>query len=516
MDQKRLMYCNQCEETAFHKACTMRGVCGKVPELANKLDLLKEYLKVLSANRLANHNATDADKHFIMHSLFKLITNANFNIEAIDQEIAKAKELTGVHEGITPYYEADPDLYALKNLVITGLMGMAAYHSHAYNLGFESQEVHTFTMEALAKVNDVKTVEDMVKLIDETGAHGVMAMELLDKANTTTYGNPEISEVQLGVGKRPGILISGHDFHDLKQLLEQSKDAGIDIYTHSEMLPAHYYPELKKYEHLIANYGNAWWKQVEEFQTFSGPILFTTNCIVPPRPNANYTDRLYATGDCDHPGFKRIEVQADGTKDFSDIINHAKQTKPPKAIESGSITGGFAHHQVLALADKIIEEIKAGNIRKFVVMSGCDGRKPERAYYTNFAKGLPEDVIILTSGCAKYRYNKLNLGDINGIPRVLDAGQCNDSYSWVVVANALVKAFDVASVNELPIVFNIAWYEQKAIIVLLSLLHLGIGNICAGPDLPGYFTPTVETFLKEHHGLRTIKDVDADLKEMLA
>ncbi len=504
------MYCNQCEEAAGNKACTVQGVCGKDYELANLLDELKEYLKVLSTQIENDPVGHQQEKHFIMDSLFKLITNANFNKENIRKQIALAKSYTK-RDDVVAYEEENEDINALKSLIMGGLMGMAAYHSHAIHLGYEDQDIHNFMVKTLANFNELHDLESALAVVDETGAYGVKVMALLDKANTTSYGNPEITNVNIGVGDRPGILISGHDLADLAQLLEQSKDSGVDIYTHSEMLPAHYYPKFKQYSHLKGNYGNAWWKQTTEFETFNGPILFTTNCIVPPKANASYKERLYATGNCDYPGFKRIPVNSDGTKDFSEVIAQAKTCTAPTEIETGSITGGFAHNQVLALADTVVENIKNGSIRKFVVMSGCDGRKRDRNYYENFAASLKDDAIILTSGCAKYRYNKLNLGDINGVPRVLDAGQCNDSYSWVVIAMKLQEIFKLNDINELPISFNIAWYEQKAIIVLLSLLHLGIKDIKVGPSLPSYLSPATANYLVEHYGISGINTVEQDL-----
>ncbi|MFV0479963.1 MAG: hydroxylamine reductase [Anaerorhabdus sp.] len=507
------MMCNQCEECAQNVACTVSGVCGKEPELSSLLDQLKEACKIISKQVLVDGDATLEKQRFVMHSMFKLITNANFNKERIMAELEVAKKLSHQQE-FTPYKETDADLNAVKSMILSGLMGMCAYHSHAINLGYEDEEIHQFLMKTLAYINEEKDLGNLLKIVDETGAMGVKVMALLDKANTETYGTPELSRVQLGVGNRPGILISGHDLCDLEQLLKQSEESGVDIYTHSEMLPAHYYPNLKKYSHLVGNYGNAWWKQTTEFKSFHGPILFTTNCIVPPSDSANYKDQLYATGDCDFPGFKRIKVNADGTKDFSEIIDHAKKCEKPEALESGELMGGFAHQQVLSLADKIVENIKNGSIRKFIVMSGCDGRKKERSYYTEFAQHLEKDTIILTSGCAKYRYNKLDLGDINGIPRLLDAGQCNDSYSLAVVALKLKEVFGMSDVNELPLSFNIAWYEQKAIIVLLALLHLGFKNIQVGPTLPGYLTPATTAYLVDNFGLTVKGDVAEDIERL--
>lgn len=498
---KNKMFCNQCQETVNNDACRISGVCGKTPGLSNKMDILKEYLKVLS-KQIRNGTNNLSEKRFVMHSMFKLITNANFNEFSIDEEIKRAKSFTGV-ENLEAYYEKNEDLNSLKSLIISGLMGMCAYHSHAINLGYESDEIHNFVINTLASMNEIEDLTELITLSDETGNFGVQVMDLLDKANTNKFGNPEITEVKLGVNNRPGILITGHDLNDIEQLLEQSKDSGIDIYTHSEMLPAHYYPKLKKYEHLVGNYGNAWWKQREEFPHFNGPILFTTNCIVPPKKNASYIDKVYTTGDCDYLEFKRI-AENNGTKDFSEIIERAKSCLPPMEIEQGTIIGGFAHNQVLSLADTIIENIQNGSIAEFVVMSGCDGRSNERQYYETFAKELPETSIILTSGCAKYRYNKLDLKDINGIPRVLDAGQCNDSYSLAVIALKLKEVLGLSDINELPIRYNIAWYEQKAIIVLLALLHLGVKNIKVGPTLPGYLSNNVIKLLVENYNISTI------------
>ncbi|MDF9824551.1 hydroxylamine reductase [Breznakia sp. PF5-3] len=508
---KTAMYCNQCEETAANKACTVSGVCGKDSELANLMDELKEYLKVLSLQIKDEKEGKLEEKHFIMNSMFKLITNANFSHESIQKQILLAKTYTK-RDDVVAIYEEDEDLNALKSLIMGGLMGMSAYHSHAIHLGHEDNEIHNFLIETLAKINDIKELDELLKISDRCGYYGVKVMALLDHANTTKYGNPEITKVNIGVGKRPGILVSGHDLKDIEQLLEQSQGSGVDIYTHSEMLPAHYYPNLKKYDHLVGNYGNAWWKQTSEFESFHGPIIFTTNCIVPPKANASYVDKTYATGNCDYPTFKRIKELPDGTKDFSEVIAQAQNCQPPQEIENGEIVGGFAHNQVLSLADAVVENIKNGSIRKFVVMSGCDGRKRDRNYYAEFAKTLADDTIILTSGCAKYRYNKLQLKDINGIPRVLDAGQCNDSYSWVVVAMKLKEVFELNDINELPISFNIAWYEQKAIIVLLSLLHLGIKDIKVGPTLPGYLSKNTAAYLVEHYGISGINSVGEDIK----
>lgn len=510
---KSAMYCNQCEETAGNQACTLKGVCGKDSVLANLMDELKEYLKVM-AQQLLTKTHTEIEKiekqRFIMNSLFKLITNANFSHETIRESLARAQRYTKVTT-LQPYYEADEDLNALKSLIMSGLMGMSAYHAHAIHLGFEEAAIHDFVTETLATMNACTDLNALLALSDKTGAYGVQVMALLDQANTSTYGHPEMTSVNIGVGKRPGILVSGHDLNDLAQLLEQSVDSGVDIYTHSEMLPAHYYPKLKKYPHLVGNYGNAWWQQTSEFETFQGPIVFTTNCIVPPRKNAGYLDKTYSTGNCDYPSFKRVKERADGTKDFSAVIAQAQTCSSPQAIETGTIIGGFAHQQVLTLANEIVENIQTGAIRKFIVMSGCDGRKRARSYYETFAKNLADDTIILTSGCAKYRYNKLQLKTINGIPRVLDAGQCNDSYSWVIVALKLKEMLQLKNINDLPIHFNIAWYEQKAIIVLLALLHLGIKGIKLGPTLPGYLSETTKRYLMTHYGICETQQVAEDI-----
>ncbi|MEG0283748.1 MAG: hydroxylamine reductase [Erysipelotrichales bacterium] len=513
------MFCYQCQEAVGNTGCTFAGVCGKPSTLANLMDIYKDALKKLSA-LINGKDGVEEEQRYIMEGLFKLITNANFDEKVFEREIACAyeyinkhsdKEVTysitgGMWKTVGTLKEENEDVRGLRELIITGLMGLAAYHSHAFRLGFESKEVHEFTVDTLAKLDSTSTLEDLVSLVDKTGEMGVNGMALLDEANTSTYGNPEISQVKLGVGNRPGILISGHDLHDLEALLEQSKDAGIDIYTHSEMLPAHYYPKLKKYDHLYGNYGNSWWKQVEEFETFNGPILFTTNCIVPPKKDSSYKDMVYTTGNAGFDGFKHVQ-----NGDFSEIIELAKTCKAPTAIEEGEITGGFAHSQVFDLADTIVENIKNGSIRKFFVMGGCDGRHDTRDYYKEFAEGLNKDTIILTAGCAKYRYNKLGLGDINGIPRVLDAGQCNDSYSLAIIALKLKEIFELNDINDLPIAYNIAWYEQKAVIVLLALLHLGVKNIKLGPTLPAFISPNVAQFLIDTYNISTISTVEEDL-----
>lgn len=541
------MFCFQCQETAKGTGCTVRGVCGKLPETNRWMDLLLSIVRGTGTiyHALLEDGAKDDVKvdDFIIDALFATITNANFDDNAllakVDNGIAIKKQLLeeaakrgiklpAYHEvewgGEKADYEAEgdketvlregnEDIRSLKETIVLGLKGMAAYYEHAARIGYRDESIIRFMAKALAGItNPVASADSLLQLLLETGKVGVSAMALLDKANTTAYGNPEITKVNIGVGKRPGILISGHDLHDLADLLEQTEGTGIDVYTHSEMLPGHYYPELKKYKHLVGNYGNAWWKQKEEFAHFNGPIVFTTNCIVPPSPKANYNDRVFTTNSTGFPGWKYIPTKADGHKDFSEVIEMARHCEAPEEIEHGEIIGGFAHNQVFALADKIVEAVKSGAIRKFVVMSGCDGRMKSRNYYTEFAEALPKDVVILTSGCAKYKYNKLNLGDINGIPRVLDAGQCNDSYSWAVVALKLKEIFGAADINDLPISFNIAWYEQKAVIVLLALLSLGVKNIHIGPTLPAFVSPNVLKVLQENFGLGTISTVDEDLR----
>ena len=541
------MFCFQCQETAKGTGCTVRGVCGKLPETNRWMDLLLSIVRGTGTiyHALLEDGAKDDVKvdDFIIDALFATITNANFDDNAllakVDNGIAIKKQLLeeaakrgiklpAYHEvewgGEKADYEAEgnketvlresnEDIRSLKETIVLGLKGMAAYYEHAARIGYRDESIIRFMAKALAGItNPVASADSLLQLLLETGKVGVSAMALLDKANTTAYGNPEITKVNIGVGKRHGILISGHDLHDLADLLEQTEGTGIDVYTHSEMLPGHYYPELKKYKHLVGNYGNAWWKQKEEFAHFNGPIVFTTNCIVPPSPKANYNDRVFTTNSAGFPGWKYIPTKADGHKDFSEVIEMARHCEAPEEIEHGEIIGGFAHNQVFALADKIVEAVKSGAIRKFVVMSGCDGRMKSRNYYTEFAEALPKDVVILTSGCAKYKYNKLNLGDINGIPRVLDAGQCNDSYSWAVVALKLKEIFGAADINDLPISFNIAWYEQKAVIVLLALLSLGVKNIHIGPTLPAFVSPNVLKVLQENFGLGTISTVDEDLR----
>lgn len=541
------MFCFQCQETAKGTGCILSGVCGKTPEVANMQDLLLFVVRGIAvynqALRKDGRSSARADK-FIFDALFTTITNANFDKHSIIEKIKKGLELkkdlsnqvTIEHApdectwyGDETEFEekaqtvgvlrtSDEDIRSLKELVHYGIKGMAAYVEHAYNLGYENPEIFAFMQYALAELTreDI-TVDELITLTLATGNHGVQAMAQLDTANTSHYGNPEISEVNIGVRNNPGILVSGHDLKDIEELLQQTEGTSIDIYTHSEMLPAHYYPQLKKYKHLVGNYGNAWWKQKEEFESFNGPILFTTNCIVPPRPNATYKDRIYTTGATGLEGATYIPERKDGKqKDFSVIIEHARRCQPPVAIESGKIVGGFAHAQVIALADKVVEAVKSGAIRKFFVMAGCDGRMKSRSYYTEFAEKLPADTVILTAGCAKYRYNKLPLGDINGIPRVLDAGQCNDSYSLAIIAMKLQEVFGLKDINDLPIVYNIAWYEQKAVIVLLALLALGVKKIHLGPTLPAFLSPNVKQVLIDNFGIGGISTADEDIAKFLA
>jgi len=538
------MFCNQCQETAKNIGCTINGVCGKKEVTANIQDLLMFACQGLSYATIEARKKgidTNAESKHITNCLFMTITNANFDddslLDAIKdcfkyRDALKGKiTLTEKHDSITwkasndqEYlekanhvgiltYDTNEDIRSLKQYILFGIKGVAAYVEHAFNLGFEQQDIYNFMEESLVMITKPMDLNNMLDWVMKTGECGVKAMALLDKANTTTFGNPEISKVNIGVGKNPGILISGHDLKDLEQLLIQTEGKGIDIYTHSEMLPAHAYPTLKKYKHLVGNYGNAWHRQLVEFETFNGPILFTTNCLVPTKKANTYNDRVFTTGATGMPGWKRVDKKlANGHKDFSEIIAMAKTCKAPTAIENGDITIGFAHNQVLALADKILEAVNSGAIKKMVVMSGCDARQSTREYYTDFAKNLPKDTVILTSGCAKYRYNKLQLGDINGIPRVLDAGQCNDSYSWALVALKLKEVLNLDDINKLPIVFNIAWYEQKAIIVHLALLYLGIKNTHIGPTLPGFMTPNVLKVVQEKFGVQTIKTVEEDMK----
>lgn len=545
------MFCFQCQETAKGTGCTVRGVCGKLPETSRWMDLLLSVVRGVGTIAHALKQAgVDYNKEevgdFVVDALFATITNANFDDAALlqktDKGIALKKQLLalatdngvslpnyqevtwggekaeyqaeGTREGVLRTTNAD--IRSLKELTVLGLKGIAAYYEHAARLGERQEDIIDFMMEALATIaNPEAEMQELLNTVLATGKYGVDTMALLDKANTGTYGQPEITKVNIGVGKNPGILISGHDLHDIEDLLQQTEGTGIDVYTHGEMLPAHYYPQLKKYKHLVGNYGNAWWKQKEEFSTFNGPIIFTTNCIVPPTANANYKDRVFTLNSTGFPGWKHIPTGANGHKDFSEVIELAKKCEAPTEIEHGEIVGGFAHAQVFALADKIVEAVKSGAIRKFVVMGGCDGRMKSRNYYTDFAKALPKDVVILTSGCAKFKYNKLNLGDINGIPRVLDAGQCNDSYSWAVVALKLKEIFGANDINDLPIFFNIAWYEQKAVIVLLALLSLGVKNIHIGPTLPAFVSEGVLKVLVENFGLGTISTVEEDIEEYI-
>ena len=535
------MFCYQCQETAGCTGCTRSGVCGKAPDVAAMQDLLVWVTKGLSAvtTRLrAEGKAVEPQvNHLITWNLFTTITNANFDKEAIIAQVrdtlaVKAELLSqladrsGLPEAALwtdgePAYAVqaarvgvlatkDEDIRSLRELITYGLKGLAAYTKHANALLREDGAVDAFLQKALAAtLDDSLTAEDLTALALETGKYGVQGMALLDEANTSAYGNPEITHVNIGVGKNPGILVSGHDLRDLEMLLQQTQGTGVDVYTHSEMLPAHYYPAFKKYPNFVGNYGNAWWKQTEEFASFNGPILMTTNCIVPPRDS--YKDRLYTTGAAGYPGCTHIPGGAGEEKDFSALIEHAKRCALPVEIETGEIVGGFAHAQVLALADKVVEAVKSGAIRKFVVMAGCDGRAKSRSYYTEFAKALPKDTVILTAGCAKYKYNKLDLGDIGGIPRVLDAGQCNDSYSLAVIALKLKEVFGLEDINDLPIVYNIAWYEQKAVIVLLALLSLGVKNIHLGPTLPAFLSPNVAKVLTDSFGIAGITTVEDDL-----
>lgn len=540
MDQK--MFCYQCQETAGCKGCTVVGVCGKQPDVAAMQDLLVWVTKGISAvtTRLREEGRAVADEvnHLVTENLFTTITNANFDKAEIEKRIEKTLEMktalweqlerrdnlpeaagwTGEpSEFIKKASEAgvligqNEDIISLRSLITYGLKGLSAYTRHANVLLQEDREADAFLQRALAAtLDDGLSVDDLIHLTLETGEYGVRGMALLDRANTETYGNPEITTVDIGVGSNPGILVSGHDLRDMEMLLEQTQGTGVDVYTHSEMLPAQYYPAFKKYPNFKGNYGNAWWRQKEEFEMFNGPILMTTNCIVPPKDS--YKDRLYTTGAAGYPGCTYINGGIGGKKDFSVIIQHAKRCEPPTGIEQGQIIGGFAHAQVLALADKVVDAVKSGKIRKFVVMAGCDGRAKSRTYYTDFAKALPEDTVILTAGCAKYRYNKLNLGDIEGIPRVLDAGQCNDSYSLAVIAMKLQEIFGLDDINDLPIIYNIAWYEQKAVIVLLALLSLGIKNIHLGPTLPAFLSPNVVNVLVEKFGIAGIDSVESDVE----
>ncbi len=539
------MFCFQCQETAGCRGCTIRGVCGKKPETAALQDLLIYVTKGISAVttklRSEGKEVPGDVNHLVTVNLFTTITNANFDDAAITARIEKTlseKEAllakvqdraslpaAALWNGARESFAAkaalvgvlatkDEDIRSLRELITYGLKGLAAYTKHANALLQDDPEVDAFIQRALAAtLDDSLSADDLTALALKTGEYGVKGMALLDKANTEAYGNPEITKVEIGVRKNPGILVSGHDLRDLEMLLEQTKGTGVDVYTHSEMLPAHYYPFFKKYDHFAGNYGNAWWKQTTEFESFHGPILMTTNCIVPPKDS--YKDRLWTTGAAGYPGCRHIDAPYGETKDFSAIIEQAKTCAAPEEIETGEIVGGFAHAQVFALADKVVEAVKSGAIRKFIVMAGCDGRMKSREYYTEFAKALPKDTVILTAGCAKYKYIKLNLGDINGIPRVLDAGQCNDSYSLALIALKLKDAFGLDDVNQLPIVYNIAWYEQKAVIVLLALLSLGVKNIHLGPTLPAFLSPNVTNVLVQNFGIGGITDVDSDLKSMI-
>lgn len=536
------MFCYQCQETAGCSGCTQVGVCGKKPDVAAMQDLLiyvtKGISAVTTALRAGGEEVSSEINHLITLNLFTTITNANFDKEVITERIkitlSKKQELlqkvrnvqmlpeAAVWNGSEENFEAkaaqvgvlateNEDIRSLRELITYGLKGLSAYSKHANVLLKDSEEVDAFLQRALsATLDNTLTADQLVELAMETGKYGVDGMAMLDSANTEAYGNPEITKVNIGVGSRPGILVSGHDLKDLEMLLEQTQGTGVDIYTHSEMLPAHYYPKFKKYPNFIGNYGNAWWKQKEEFEAFNGPILMTTNCIVPPK--SSYKDRLFTTGATGYPGCKHINGGIGEQKDFSEIIAMAKSCQPPTEIENGEIIGGFAHNQVLSLADKIVDAVKTGAIKKFVVMAGCDGRAKSRSYYTDFAKALPKDTVILTAGCAKYKYNKLNLGDINGIPRVLDAGQCNDSYSLAVIALKLKEVFECNDINELPIIYNISWYEQKAVIVLLSLLYLGVKNIHLGPTLPAFLSPNVAKVLVDNFGITGIGTVEEDIE----
>ena len=544
-NKENKMFCFQCQETAGCSGCTVSGVCGKKPDVAAMQDLLvyvtKGFSAVTTKLRSERKEIEDYVNEMIIVNLFTTITNANFDkdsiIERIKNTLATKEELirkvenrevlpeAALWKGTEADFEAkasrvgilsteNEDIRSLRELITYGLKGLAAYAKHAAALAHTDVEIDAFLQRALAAtLDDSLSADQLTALTLETGSYGVKVMELLDKANTETYGNPEITKVNIGVGKNPGILVSGHDLRDLEMLLEQTQGTGVDVYTHSEMLPAHYYPAFKKYPNFIGNYGNAWWKQKEEFESFRGPILMTTNCIVPPKDS--YKGHMYTTGAASYPGCTHIPGGVGEEKDFSQIIEQAKKCQAPEEIEHGEIVGGFAHAQVLALADKIVEAVKSGAIRKFVVMAGCDGRAKSRNYYTDFAKGLPKDTVILTAGCAKYKYNKLDLGDIGGIPRVLDAGQCNDSYSLAVIALKLKEVFELNDINELPIVYNIAWYEQKAVIVLLALLSLGVKNIHLGPTLPAFLSPNVAKILVDNFGISGIGTVEEDLKNLI-
>lgn len=548
------MFCYQCQEAIKGIACDGKaGYCGKTDEVANLQDLLIYLLKGIS---LLNKKAREMDINqertdkFVFNGLFQTITNGNFDKNVFIREIKKAVALResiksaieekgesipgDMHESVYWTPQSDPeiikkseevgvltteneDIRSLRELVIYGVKGISAYAEHAFNLEHKSSDLYAFMQNALAATTDDSlSADDLVNLVMDTGKHGVDVMALLDKANTTAYGNPEISKVNLGVRNNPAILVSGHDLKDLEELLQQTDGTGVDVYTHSEMLPAHYYPAFKKYDHFVGNYGNSWWRQTEEFESFNGPVLFTTNCLVPPKKKATYTDRVYTTGPVGFEGFPHIPERNGGPKDFSEIIEHAKKCQPPVEIETGEIVGGFAHNQVTQLADKVVDAVKTGAIKKFFVMAGCDGRMKSREYYTDFATKLPEDTVILTAGCAKYRYNKLPLGDIGGIPRILDAGQCNDSYSLAVIALKLKEIFELNDINELPIEYNIAWYEQKAVIVLLALLYLGVKNIQLGPTLPAFLSPGVAKVIQDKFGLKKIGTAEDDIKMFMS
>ena len=541
MEQQN-MFCYQCQETAGCKGCTRVGVCGKTAQTAGLQDVLiyatKGLSEVATKLREAGKEIQQAVNHLVTENLFITITNANFDDEKITKKIAETLECkkalltelgdaNALSDAATWYATENfeqkmpqasvlatehEDIRSLRELIVYGLKGMAAYNKHANALGKAQEEIDAFLQKALAKtLDDSLDAEALIALTMETGKFGVDVMALLDDANTSAYGNPQITKVNIGVRNHPAILVSGHDLHDLEILLKQTEGTGVDVYTHSEMLPAHYYPAFQKYEHFVGNYGNAWWQQKEEFEAFQGPILLTTNCLIPPLES--YKDRIYTTGAVGFTGCKHIEGSFGEEKDFSEIIAHAKKCPAPKELETGEIIGGFAHNQVLSLADKVVDAVKSGAIKKFVVMAGCDGRSPKRNYYTDFAKALPKDTVILTAGCAKYKYNKLDLGDIQGIPRVLDAGQCNDSYSLAVIALKLKEVFGLEDVNELPIIYNIAWYEQKAVIVLLALLYLGVKNIHLGPTLPAFLSPNVAKVLVENFGIAGIGTVEEDMAQ---
>lgn len=547
------MFCYQCQETSKNEGCTIKGVCGKTADVANMQDLLMYLCKGISYYTVRlRENGVEVPQinKFIVDSLFMTITNANFDINRFKVRVHIAYEMrnaakerlqnlgvnidditySGSHWGGETEAEMfdkalevgvlateNEDVRSLRELTIYGLKGMAAYSEHAFNLGYEDNEIYAFIQQALVDTtNDNLSADELTQLVLKTGEYGVKVMALLDSANTGSYGHPEITKVNIGVGENPGILISGHDLKDMEELLKQTEGTGVDVYTHSEMLPANYYPAFKKYSHFVGNYGGAWWNQTKDFETFNGVILFTTNCIVPPLRSSTYGDKVYTTGASGFEGFPHIADRTDGKpKDFSALIEHAKKCAAPTEIETGEIVGGFAHNQVAALADKVVDAVKTGAIRKFFVMGGCDGRMRGRNYYTEFAEKLPQDTVILTAGCAKYRYNKLQLGDINGIPRILDAGQCNDSYSLVKIALSLQEAFGLDDLNDLPIAYNIAWYEQKAVIVLLALLSLGVKNIHLGPTLPAFLSPNIVNVLVNSFGISGITSVDEDMKVLL-